>query len=231
MAQLKAVEPAPLSQRYPARQPPPSWQQWLANAGAWLHARCEAYVLELADLAAAQEHVEVPEDWVFREATSAELVPCSAMAGMPVYEYRRRWLRGDLCYVTFVSGRPVNLSWLHFGPCYVRGLSTLIEAEPGECYLYNVFTDPACRGQGIYTKTQRLLIRILAVRGITRIRQVVTLDNTVPLHTLPKLGYQVTRTLRHWRVLGMGVTTAIELPDGATSRTICRTAPSSVFRI
>jgi len=176
-----------------------------------------AFVFEIDHLAHQQhdqEEIGLPEGYTFRQADLADLPGCAEMAGVSLPEYQRRWRHGDECYVVVRGGRPVNLSWLHFGSCYVCGLGLLVEAPQCECYLYNVFTDRAHRGRGLYKVTQRLLKRILALRGTTRIRQVVTVHNAVPLATLPRLGYRLTQIVRYRCILGLNMTASYDAADG-----------------
>ncbi len=181
--------------------------------------------------ARSQAGVCLPKEYAFRQATPEELPACAELAETPLDEYRRRCQEGDQCYVTFSGGEPVNLNWLHFGPCYVYGLGLQIEARPSECYLYNVLTDPPHRGRGLYKNTQRILIETLASRGITRVRQVVAVDNTVPQLALPKLGYELTQVIRHRCIGGLKITTILDAGGAAASRRLSWRTPVGVFRI
>jgi ribosomal protein S18 acetylase RimI-like enzyme len=191
-------------------------------------------MFELCDLPAAamsQPGVCLPEGYTFREAAPDDLPACADLSQSPLEEYRRRSEGGDQCFTTFRDGQVVNLNWLHFGPCYVCGLGLLVDAQPSECYLYNVFTDPAQRGKGLYKTTQRMLISMLARRGIDRVRQVVTVENLVPQLALPKLGYNLTQRIRHRCIGGIKVTTVREAAGAVASRRVFWRTPKGVFRI
>lgn len=186
------------------------WEQAVAK---WAFRSAAARVFELNSLAVGQGAdggEGLPEEYSFRLAEGEDLAVCAAMAGTPLEQYQRRRDRGDRCYAVFLGHRAVNLSWLHFGPCYVRGLGWLVEATPSECYLYNVVTAPSHRGKGLYKRTQRRLVDILGAQGVTRIRQVVMVGNTIPLASLPKLGYTLTEEVRHLFLGGLHVTTAYD---------------------
>ncbi len=173
----------------------------------------------------------LPEGYSFREAVPEDLPACARMAGWPVELYRQWWHQGEQCYVTLWQGQPINLNWLHFGSCYVNGLGLLIEAGPEQCYLYNVFTDPAHRGRGIYKCTQLLLVNLLAARGVTRVLQAVFHGNSVPHATLPKLGYVATQTVRHTRLCGLKITTITGATGGRVAWRCFWKPPLSVHRI
>lgn len=199
-----------------------------------VHRQAVAYVLELADLAAAipaPETMMLPEGYTFRMAEIGDLAACAVLARTPLEEYQRRWRQGGQCYVTFHDERPVNLNWLHFGSCYVRGLGLFVEAPLSECYLYNVLTDRAYRGLGLYKITQRRLIEILTAERITRIRQVVMDGNRVPLETLPKLGYALTERVRYRHLCGLNVATTETIDGRRLSRRRFWRRPASVFWI
>lgn len=203
-------------------------------AAAWAFRWGEARLFELCDLAEiarSQADVCMAEGYVFRHMTPEELPACAELAHVPLDEYRRRCGSGDECYATFHSGEPVNLNWLHFGPCYVYGLGLLIEAGPSECYLYNVFTAPGHRGKGLYKSTQRLLIQRLAERGIVRVRQVVAFDNSVPQLVLPRLGYRRTQDIHHKCIGGLKMTTVRDVAGRAASRRVFWRTPKGTFRI
>lgn len=232
MAEAKTIELA----RAPAPSPAThtDWRRWLLPIKARLYRHAMANIFELDDLEAASQAQGpgiLPDGCEFRLAEREDLAACAALAGATRGEYLRRWQEGDQCYVAFVGSQPVNLNWLHFGPCYVFGLGLLVDARPSECYLYNVFTDPAHRGQGLYRNTQQRLIRILAGRGITRIRQVVAIDNTVPLLALPKFGYTLAEVVRHRCILGLKITTTCDLAGRIRSRRASWRLPAGVFRI
>jgi GNAT superfamily N-acetyltransferase len=196
---------------------------------AWAFQAQAACILELDDLAAAAARFPaavLPAEYTFRRADPADLPACALLAGAAPDDYQRRHRRGDQCYVTLCRERPVHLAWLHFGPCYVRGMGLLVEALSAECYLYNVFTAPPYRGKGLYKTGQQEIIGRLAAEGITRIRQLVTLDNAVPLATLPKLGYATTDLIRYRRLCGVHFT-ALRRADGKIVRRLTWRQPDA----
>ena len=205
------------------------FSKWFRPALTWAFHADAACILELGDLAAAATRYQgaaLPAEYTFRRADAADLPACALLAGVPLDDYRRRHQRGDPCYVILCRERPVHLAWLHFGPCYVRGLGLFVEALAAECYLYNVFTAAGHRGKGLYKIGQQKIIGLLAAQGITRIRQLVALDNTVPLATLPKLGYAATDLIRYRRLCGLHFT-AVRHADGKTVRRLSWKQPDA----
>lgn len=208
--------------------------KWIVPFSNWVFHRATANIFELDNLAAQAAlggNEELPEGYTFRLAQAEDLAACAEMANFFPEIYRQRFEAGDECYVVYAGSVPVNLTWLHFGPCYVRGMGLRLDAPQSDCYLYNVVTDRQCRGKGLYKITQRKIIRLLAERGIARIRQLVMLDNAVPHATLPKLGYRLVEQIRHRHVLGVSLTTIIGLPSGSRRWRLLLRRPGNVFHI
>jgi hypothetical protein len=209
-------------------------RSWTAPLSAWASRKAAAFVYELNDLAAFAGEINeepLPAGCGFRLATTAEMPDCAAMAQASTVEYRRRVRCGDQCYAVFQGNRPVNINWLHFGSCYVRGLGLLIEADAAQCYLYNVFTDRACRRQGLYANTQLRLIKALAARGVQGIRQVVMRENTAPQLALPKWRYELAQIVRHRCVLGTRLTSLFDRHGQLLERRLFWRIPTDVYQI
>jgi GNAT superfamily N-acetyltransferase len=209
------------------------YDQRVRPALSWAMHWEAACILELGDLRAAAARfpdAALPAGYTFRRAAADDLPACALLAGVPRADYQRRQRRGDQCYVAFFAERPVHVAWLHFGRCYVRGLGLLVEALAAECYLYNVFTAPGHRGKGLYKTGQQKIINLLAPQGITRLRQLVTLDNAVPLATLPKLGYAATSWIRYRRLCGVHFT-AVCNAEGKVVRRLTWKQPDSILWI
>jgi GNAT superfamily N-acetyltransferase len=188
-------------------------------------------MFELRDLypAAAREAKPLPEGYNFRQAGPDDMLACAATAGATPEHYARRCRQGIHCYVVEADGRPVNLTWLHFGSCYVRGLGLLIRAKPTTCYLYNVFTDPGQRGKGLYKTTQQKLIQILARQGITKVIQVVEARNRIPQLTLPQFGYEHMLTISCLCVCGLKFTKLCGTDGNITARRVLWKTPRDVY--
>lgn len=225
----QAAMPVP----YPRSRVAGRLSRWLRPVQAWALRRSAAYVYQLDDLAAHGEGHDEPlgGEYSFRMACLDDLEACSAMAGVPLDEYLRRWNCGGRCYAVFYRERPVHLGWFRFGSLYVRGLGLLIEADLSTCYLHSVETDPEHRRRGLYKNTLRKVAVMLAARRIQRVTQVVMVSNRIPQIALPQLGYRLVQSVRHTSLLGIKATTVCD-PEGKTlsRRLFCR-SPKSVFVI
>ena len=208
--------------------------KWLNPLARWTFHRAAADIFELDNLStiAAGVRPEAPPGGCeFRQATSDDMAGCARMAGFEPDLYRDRLAAGEECHLALQNGAPVNLTWLHFGSCYVRGMGLRIDVPASDCYLYNVVTDPRCRGMGLYKYTQRRIVRLLAERGVERIRQLVMIDNAVPHATLPKLGYRMVEQIRHRALCGVGITAIMDLAARRCRRRVLLRRPTGIFHI
>ncbi len=200
----------------------------------WLYRRAVADFFQLS----LDRLIEIPNKQsamlagsVLRKATREDSQGCAALSGILTEEFQRRVAEGDQCLVSYLDDRPVNLTWLHFGRCYVRGVGLLVNAKDGDCYIYGVVTMPQYRGKGLYKHTQSELLRLLRARGISRVFQVVEEGNTIVLKTLPRFGYRPTQrvTSTTW----LGVTRTVVHSDN--TRTVLyrwySSVPTGVFWI
>ncbi len=63
----------------------------------------------------------LPADYSFGELASNDVAACTQLSGLSEQEIRRRFEQGERCLGVLANAKQVvNLSWLHFGPCYVR---------------------------------------------------------------------------------------------------------------
>jgi len=186
------------------------WRALSARIPSWLYCRKAAYLYQLKLNAGELDYgcpMSLPEEYSFRQAASDDLAACSAMAGLSAEEFLRRHGAGDLCYCVFYRNQPVNVNWLHFGPCYVRGMGYRLHSDVSDCYVYGVVTSPDHRNIGLYKASQRELIRVVRSLASPRILQLVYANNVPVLATLPKLGYEILHVLHHRTVFGVKWTT------------------------
>jgi GNAT superfamily N-acetyltransferase len=175
--------------------------------------------------------IAIHNKYRFREAIIDDLPACAALTGFPVEEYRRRTRQGNRCYVVFYGDEPINLNWIHTGPYYVRGLGFMGEYNKGRGYLYNLFTHPNYRGEGLYKYALKKIINILAGQNITCFQQIVENDNPIPLAVLPTLGYKMTQTIMHTRICGLKITVVRDPSGKILSHKIFIFPPKNIFKI
>ena len=196
----------------------------------WLYRRTRAFIF-VAPAVRPSELPELPHGYHCRPAVESDLPALSRLIGFPVSEYERRFNHGDLCYAVFEGDRPANLNWIHFGSCFVRGAGFSLHAEPGDAYIYGIYTGPSERGKGLYKKALVHLADHLAENGARRLVQMVEDGNAPVLHTLPKLGYTVTTTISHLCLFGLKVTKCRDERDGSISCQVFVRSPGKLFEI
>ena len=172
-----------------------------------------------------------PADYDLSEFYSEHIEICAALSGLPSHELRRRFENGDRCIGVVQSDQPVNVNWLHYGSCYVRGLGLRIDLGTNDCYLYGVVTATEHRGKGLYRQSQLKLIQLLQSGGLNRIVQLVEKGNEVPLKTLPKLGYQLLWSIRHLTIMGVQRTIILDTQGRVISRQYHLRQPADVVCI
>ena len=154
---------------------------------AFVYRRSSGYIFERSP--------ECHNSWqACRRATRSEnwrsndVAACAQLSGLSEQEIRRRFEQGERCLGVLGDAKQlVNLSWLHFGPCYVRGLGLRLDLGEKDCYVYGVVTHPDHRGMGLYRWTQHELMRILKEQAVPRIVQLVEDGNEAPLRLFPNL--------------------------------------------
>ena len=198
----------------------------------WLFRFGQAYVFELPRQMSARNRrpFSFPADYSARYATRNELPAVAAMAGLGEAECSRRMDSGDKCFSVFHTSRLVNVAWIHFGPCYVRGVGYHHPGQKSDAYIYNILTDPAERGKGLYKNALLHLSDELFRSQADRLVQLVEPGNVPVLHTLPQLGYVHTATISHVTLCGVKCTTVRNPKNKTIVRRIFR-YPPDVFRI
>ncbi len=176
--------------------------------------------------------VPLPPDCSFRLFASDEIPILSSLMGSDsTASAQHRLDSGDICYGVFIRNEAVNMNWVHLGPCFIRGLGYRHNALPTQAYIYNVYTFPTMRRQGIYTNALRLLAESLFANGISQITQLVTTNNNTVITTLRTLGYKRIKSVIHKRFCGLHYTKVIDVNEGTVSRYGYIRMPSDVYII
>jgi hypothetical protein len=192
------------------------------------------YVFELG-MERAQRAISgkdtLAEGFEFRSATLDDVLRDTELAPRERAEYERRFAAGDHCYAVFDGSNCVNLNWIHFGSCYVRGAGLLLELTGRDGYVYGVVTRPSHRGLGLYAAAQARLVNLLVRDRIPRFLQLVSANNMAPLRVLPGLGYERTQAVRSLTAFGGKRTVIQELATMTTIQQHHWRSPSQIFRI
>lgn len=202
----------------------------IARVRCKLFRSSRAYVLEFrSDRSSGEppQSVEMPDGYTFRRAEPNDLGSCATLTGLSLKECRRRIASGDQCYVIMHETRAVNVSWVHFGSCYIRGMGLLMTLDDADCYLYGAYTHPDHRGKGLYGTARRVLRHWSRHRNLALVLE----GNNVPLKTLSKLGYRVSQAVSHVTLFGLKMTLVEDVETKTRSRQVHWRTPVGVFWI
>lgn len=191
------------------------------------------YIFELDRAAYEKNRTEgkYPESYRARTALPEELPEVSRVADLPETESKRRADAGNICFGVFEENRPANINWVHSGSCYVRGAGYIHRAEKKDYYIYGIVTDPAERGKGLYKNALYDLAGFLFGKDARKLIQLVQDGNAPVLHTLPKLGYQITKEYTHYRFFGIKLTVERDHESGEKKKLWFLSPPPEMFVI
>ncbi len=199
----------------------------------WAFRRGRAFIYEL-DRATYFNNVRkyvLPQDYQARFASGDDIPACTHMAEAAESEFHRRFESGDKCFGVFQNSRPANINWIHYGPCYVRGLGYNHPGKISEAYIYGIVTDPSERGKGLYKNALIKLAEELFGAGADNLIQMVEEGNSPVLHTLPQLGYGLKKRIFHFTLLGVKYTSVRNSDETLAERRLFFAPPRNVFII
>jgi len=138
------------------------------------------------------------------EAVSAEAQ--DTLTGLPDPRSRQvlraRWHRGDVCLVARQSHRIISFAWLTKGPWHLRDANLRVDLAPTDGIIYDFFTDPAFRGQGVMQATIRAAADLARQRGYRRIYARAERANAGSIAAMERVGFRqiATITTTRWAV-------------------------------
>jgi len=104
--------------------------------------------------------------------------------------FRARLSDGTRCFVVVADGRFMHATWMTTAAAWTRELVRYFRPPPGDAYVYESYTRPEVRGQGVYPFALTHIAAALADRGIKRIWVGVEADNTASLKAVTKAGFE-----------------------------------------
>jgi len=104
--------------------------------------------------------------------------------------FRSRLSDGTRCFVVEADGRFVHATWMTTAAAWTRELGRYFQPPPGDAYVYESFTRPEVRGQGVYPFALTTIAAALAARGTKRVWVGVEADNTASLRAVTKAGFE-----------------------------------------
>ncbi len=114
-----------------------------------------------------------------------------------------RFERGCQCYAAWVDREPGAYAWVSFQTEYVGELNVQIQLLPDEAYIWDCFTLPRFRQQGLYSSLLNHTLRQLQDAGVRRVWIGADLDNVPSQRGIARAGFQVVADTVIARALAM----------------------------
>jgi GNAT superfamily N-acetyltransferase len=148
-------------------------------------------VLKLFHKSTADRHpTEDRPDLLFREADASHGALYARDVGTDSPEtFRRRLSERTRCFLVLRGDLVVHSTWVTTAGAWTRELGRYLCPPPGEAYVYESFTRPEVRGQGVYPFALERIIEWLASRGIRRAWVGVEADNHSSIRAVTKAGF------------------------------------------
>jgi GNAT superfamily N-acetyltransferase len=102
----------------------------------------------------------------------------------------QRWRAGHLCFVARHEGAVVSSCWTATANAYSEYLEYAIDLAPGDAYLFDAFTLPRYRGNGVAHAVCMRQLRYLQQTGHRRAIRMTAPENTVALRVHAKAGFR-----------------------------------------
>lgn len=115
-------------------------------------------------------------------------------------EIRRRWARGQECHLGWSGDVLVHHRWEAIGPVELPYLALTLQPADGECYVFDIFTQPGVRGRGVYTAVALWSLERARQSGLRRSLALVAWWNRPSLAACNKIGYATVGTITRWRL-------------------------------
>ncbi len=115
----------------------------------------------------------------------------------------KRFSDGETLYTSTCDGVLVQYGWvMPAGRTYfLEGVEVTITTPPDCALLYDFFTHPAYRRQGLRLRTMRQMLRNLAETGVAAALAGVQQDNEAFRRSIEEVGFRIFRTFKRKRVL------------------------------
>ena len=119
------------------------------------------------------------------------------------FEIKKRFKRGNRCFVACIGTRIVHYTWVSFYKEYLPSINKWIELAEDEAYVYNVRTLSDFRGQGIFPFVLASICGQLRKDGYKRILASIQSDNIPSQKAFEKAGFKKTQEISFLRILGL----------------------------
>jgi GNAT superfamily N-acetyltransferase len=129
-------------------------------------------------------------DLLFREADASDGPLYARDIGTDSPEtFRRRMSERTRCFLVLRGDLVVHSTWVTSAGAWTREVGRYLCPPPGEAYVYESFTRPEVRGQGVYPFALERIIVWLASREVGRVWVGVEAGNEPSIRAVTKAGF------------------------------------------
>jgi GNAT superfamily N-acetyltransferase len=145
-----------------------------------------------------------------------------SVGGMSLARVEALLSQGVRCFAASVGEEaPRAVTWVAGGRCYIRGLGLSYDFEPGDCYLFGVYTHPEARGRGLFRLIQERIAVEAEERG-AKLFAFVETSNPYSLAQHVKAGYAPECSIDFLRLAGVRFCLVVDREKQRSLRVILR---------
>jgi len=141
-----------------------------------------------------------------RQAHKSDLEPlarCLRRAKPGLGDFRKRWDRGDICFLAEADGSAVAVTWASFHKYRMEEVDYVFDPGNGGVYLYDAYTVPEWRLRGVHVNLMEHLLEALPDRSVRGVYCAVEHGNRHSLRTHLRFGFQIARHVVEVRLMGL----------------------------
>jgi GNAT superfamily N-acetyltransferase len=116
--------------------------------------------------------------------------------------FRRRISERTRCFLVLQGDSVVHSTWVTTAGAWTREVGRYLCPPQGEAYIYESFTRPEARGQGVYPFALERIVAWLASRGIRRAWVGVEAGNESSIRAVTKAGFSEGFAIAYHRRVG-----------------------------
>jgi len=105
-------------------------------------------------------------------------------------QLQQRKLSGDACYTVFRGDRCVHYSWVSYAQMNIEEVGYKAAFHGEDCWIYNCYTAPECRGQSIYPYVLSQIIQEFSLKNGRRGWVGTLRENKASWRGIIKAGFQ-----------------------------------------
>lgn len=140
---------------------------------------------------------------VVRRATEKDADAYARLIGTDAAStFVRRLTDNTRCYLVFEGYNILHATWCTTAAAWTREIHAYLSPPPGDAYVYESFTRPEARGQGVYPLALRSLASDLYRDGLKRVWVGVEAGNQASLRAVTKAGFRAAGSIRFGRRWG-----------------------------